>query len=148
MNKVSVIVPVYNAQNFLEKCIESLTQQTLKEMELIFVNDGSTDQSLQILEKYQKRFPKKVMVYSKENGGQASARNLGISKSRGEYIGFIDADDYVDTHMYEAMYKKAKKENSDYVECQYHYLQIDAKGQEKEIPQYGHVRAYNRKRCL
>ena len=143
MNKVSVIVPVYNAQNFLEKCIESLTQQTLKEMELIFVNDGSTDQSLQILEKYQKRFPKKVMVYSKENGGQASARNLGIAKSRGEYIGFIDADDYVDTHMYEAMYKKAKKENSDYVECQYHYLQIDAKGQEKEIPQYGHVRAYN-----
>ena len=109
MNKVSVIVPVYNAQNFLEKCIESLTQQTLKEMELIFVNDGSTDQSLQILEKYQKRFPKKVMVYSKENGGQASARNLGIAKSRGEYIGFIDADDYVDTHMYEAMYKKAKK---------------------------------------
>ena len=75
-----MIVPVYNAQNFLEKCIESLTQQTLKEMELIFVNDGSTDQSLQILEKYQKRFPKKVMVYSKENGGQASARNLGIAK--------------------------------------------------------------------
>ena len=143
MKKVSVIVPVYNAQNFLEKCIESLTQQTLEEIELIFVNDGSTDQSLHILETYRKRFPDKMMVYSKENGGQASARNLGIAKSHGEYIGFVDADDHVDVHMYEAMYERAKKESSDYVECQYHYLQIDDNGQEKEIPQYGHVRAYN-----
>ena len=143
MKKVSIIVPVYNAQNFLEKCIESLTQQTLEEIELIFVNDGSTDQSLQILETYQKRFSDKMMVYSKENGGQASARNLGIAKSHGEYIGFIDADDDVDVNMYGAMYEKAKEESSDYVECQYHYLQVDDKGQEKEIPQYGRVRAYD-----
>ena len=143
MKKVSIIVPVYNAQNFLEKCIESLTQQTLEEIELIFVNDGSTDQSLHILETYQKRFPDKMMVYSKENGGQASARNLGIAKSHGEYIGFIDADDYVDVNMYGAMYEKAKEESSDYVECQYHYLQVDDKGHEKEIPQYGRVRAYD-----
>ena len=100
MKKVSVIIPVYNAEKFLVKCIESLVKQTLEEIELIFINDGSTDLSLQILKKYERNFPQKVIVYSKENGGQASARNYGIQKSNGKYIGFVDADDYVDTCMY------------------------------------------------
>ena len=146
MKKVSVIVPVYNAQKYLKKCVESLVHQTLEEIEIVFVNDGSTDGSLEILEDYQRIYPEKVVVYSKENGGQASARNLGIQKSVGEYIGFTDADDYVDIHMYANMYNKAKKENDDYVECQYHYLQMDEKENEKEIPQYGQVRAYHSKK--
>lgn len=146
MEKVSVIVPVYNAQKYLKKCAESLVHQTLEDIEIIFVNDGSTDHSLEMLEEYRQLFPKKVSVYSKENGGQASARNFGIRNSHGEYIGFVDADDYVDIHMFEEMYNKAKQEDSDYVECQYHYLAVDAKGDENEIPQYGHVRAYQSKR--
>lgn len=146
MKKVSVIVPVYNAQKYLKKCAESLVHQTLEDIEIIFVNDGSTDQSLEMLEEYKKLYPEKVVVYSKENGGQASARNLGIKNSHGEYIGFVDADDYVDLHMFEDMYYKAKQEDSDYVECQYHYLAVDENGKENEIPQYGHVRAYQSKR--
>lgn len=143
MKKVSVIIPVYNAEKFLVKCIESLVKQTLEEIELIFINDGSTDLSLQILKKYERNFPQKVIVYSKENGGQASARNYGIQKSNGKYIGFVDADDYVDTCMYEEMYKKACNEHSDYVECRYQYLKIDEKGLEQSIRPYGNVRPYN-----
>lgn len=146
MKKVSVIVPVYNAQKYLRKCAESLVHQTLDDIELIFVNDGSTDRSLEILEEYRTAFPEKVVVISKENGGQASARNLGIKMCNGEYVGFQDADDYVDLHMFERMYELAKENDSDYVECKYHYLKMDEKGDVTEIPQYGHVRAYGEKR--
>jgi len=142
MKRVSVIVPVFNSQEYLRDCAESLVHQTLDEIEIIFVNDGSTDKSLQILEEYERTYPEKVIVKSKENGGQATARNLGIEIATGEYIGFVDSDDSVDCTMFEKMYEVAKVNGSDFVECEYQYLQVNSHGQKSEIASYGHVRDY------
>ena len=121
--KVSVIVPVYNTSKYLVRCMEALVNQTLEEIEILAVNDGSTDNSLEILKKYEVQYPQKVRVLSKENGGQATARNLGIRESRGEYIGFADSDDCVERTIFEKMYLLAKKDDSDLTECHYHYVQ-------------------------
>lgn len=142
MKKVSIIVPVYNSQEYLKACAESLVNQTLEDIEIVFVNDGSTDNSLSILQEYQERFPEKVVLRTKENGGQASARNLGIEICTGEYIGFVDSDDCVDTTMFEKLYNVAVAKDCDLVECNYKYLQITEQGETLELPPYGNVRAY------
>ncbi len=116
MVKVSVIVPVYNVYDYLEKCLDSLVNQTLKDIEIIVVNDGSPDNSEQIIDIYKKKY-KCIKAYKKENGGLSDARNYGIKRAQGEYIAFIDSDDYVDTSMLEKMYQKAKKDNLDIVVC-------------------------------
>ena len=112
MKKVSVIVPVYNTKQYLKRCMDALVKQTLEDIEIVAVNDGSTDDSLQMLKEYEEKYPEKVRVLSKENGGQATARNLGIRECTGEYIGFADSDDYIDTTMFEKMYRKHKHEKS------------------------------------
>lgn len=145
MKKVSIIVPVYNSQEYLKECADSLVNQTLEDIEIIFINDGSTDDSLRMLEEYQKNYPDKVVVKSKQNGGQATARNLGIRMATGEYIGFVDSDDSVDTCMFERLYNEAKQTGSDFVECGYKYLQVETDGKIKEIPAYGNVRNYGSK---
>jgi glycosyltransferase EpsH len=115
--KVSIIVPVYNVEKYIDQCLDSLVNQTLKDIEIIIINDGSTDNSQSIINKYVKKYPQKIKSIIKENGGQGSARNLGLEIAKGEYIGFVDSDDYVDLDMYEKMYSKAKKEKSDIVIC-------------------------------
>lgn len=117
MYKVSVIIPAYNTEKYMEKCLDSLMNQTLKEIEIIVVDDGSTDNTLAALKKYQEKCPDKLKVFHKENGGQASARNLGLQYAEGEYIGFVDSDDWVSLHMYETLYNKAKEDNADIVIC-------------------------------
>jgi len=109
---ISVIVPVYNVENYLIKCLESLVYQTLKDIELICVNDGSTDGSLAILEDYQKKFSQ-VKVYTKSNGGLSDARNYGLKHAVGEYIAFVDSDDYVSLNMFEILYEAIKQEEAD-----------------------------------
>lgn len=118
MPKVSVIMPVYNVEDYLEKSIESVLNQTLKEIEFIIVNDGSKDNSKAIIEKYLKSY-KNIIYLEKENGGLSSARNHGMKYATGEYIAFLDSDDYVELQMYEEMYNVAKKENADMVECDF-----------------------------
>lgn len=120
MKKVSIIVPVYNVEKYIDKCLNSLVNQTLKDIEIIVVNDGSPDNSQTIIDKYVKKYPRKVKSYIKENGGQGSARNFGLQKAEGEYIGYVDSDDYVELDMYEKLYNKAKKENLDIVICGSH----------------------------
>ena len=127
MIKVSVIVPVYNVYDYLEKCLDSLVNQTLKEIEIIVVNDGSPDNSEEIIARYAKDYPEKVKAYKKENGGLSDARNYGIKKAKGEYIGFVDSDDYVDTKMYEKLYNKAKNDKLDIVLCDTINLYEDGK---------------------
>ena len=145
MFRVSVIVPIYNTEKYLRRCIDSLVNQTLQDIEIILVDDGSTDNSLSILMEYESRYPDKVKVYTKENGGQAMARNLGIQCSSGKYIGFVDSDDYVDTRMYETMYRVAEENQSDMVECNYRYLCEEGK-KAKEYRTRGNIRQYkNRK---
>lgn len=116
-NKVSVIVPVYNVEKYIAKCLDSLVNQTLKDIEIIVVNDGSPDNSQKIIDKYQKKYPNMIKSFKKENGGLSDARNYGIKKATGEYLAFIDSDDYVELNSYEIMYNKAKEIDFDVVVC-------------------------------
>ena len=120
MVKVSVIVPVYNMEEYLEKCLDSLLAQTLEEIEVIAVDDGSTDSSPEILKRYAGRSAK-IKYVGKENGGVSDARNHGLPYAAGEYIGYVDSDDFVDPDMYEVMYNKAKERDADIVECNLHH---------------------------
>ncbi len=115
--KISVIIPVYNVYNFISKCLDSIINQTLKDIEIIVVNDGSPDDSQKIIDKYVKKYPKLIKSFKKENGGQGSARNLGLSYASGEYISFIDSDDWIDKNMLLDMYNLGIKNNSDIVIC-------------------------------
>jgi len=119
MPKISIIVPVYNMERYVDRCLKLLMNQTLQDIEIIIVNDGSQDKSVEIIEKYLKENPTKIKYYEKKNGGLSSARNYGIEYATGEYIAFLDSDDYVETNMYEEMYNLAKKENADMVECDF-----------------------------
>ncbi len=122
--KLSVIVPVYNVEKYLDKCLNSLANQTFKEMEVIIVNDGSLDNSEEIIDKYVKKYDN-FTSYKKKNGGLSSARNYGIKYASGEYIAFLDSDDYVTYDMYEKMYEKAKSNNFDMVVCDVNYVSDD-----------------------
>lgn len=125
--KVSIIVPVYNVEEYIDKCLKSLVNQTLDDIEIIVINDGSPDNSQKIIDKYVKKYPKKVKSYIKENGGQGSARNYGLKYASGEYIAYVDSDDYVEKDMYKDMYTLAKKENSDIVICGNSVVSMDSK---------------------
>lgn len=119
MPKVSVIVPFYNVGPYIEKCLDSLVNQTLEDIEIILVNDGSQDNSDQKVKQYQIKYPYKIKCYEKPNGGLGDARNYGINYATGEYIAFLDSDDYIEPTMYEEMYQMAKQENADMVECDF-----------------------------
>lgn len=119
MPKVSIIVPVYNVEKYIEKCLNSLVKQTMEDIEIIIVNDGSKDKSINVINKFIKQYPEKIKYLEKKNGGLSDARNYGLPYAKGEYIAFLDSDDYVEEDMYEKMYELAKKENSDMVECNF-----------------------------
>ena len=110
--KISVIVPVYNVDRYLEICIDSLINQTYDNLEIILINDGSTDDSKLICEKYLK-LDKRIKLINQKNKGVSSARNNGIRNSSGEYIVFVDSDDWVDLDYFERLYNAAKKYDSD-----------------------------------
>lgn len=114
MIKITVVIPVYNTEKYLKECINSLLNQTLKEIEFIFVNDGSTDSSQSIIESYQKN-DSRITLVNQQNQGVSVARNRGIEKAQGEFIAFVDSDDYVKNDMYEALYNNAVKANADIV---------------------------------
>jgi len=115
--RVSVIVPFFNVEKFIRKCLDSLRRQTLKEIEFILVDDGSRDRSAEIAREYltDPRFSLRI----KANGGLSDARNFGMKLAQGEYIAFVDSDDYVEPDMYEAMLAKAVEEDADLVECDF-----------------------------
>lgn len=152
MTKVSIIVPVYNVEKYLKKCLDSLINQTLKEIEIIIVNDGSTDNSELIIKIYTENYPDKIKVINKENGGLSDARNYGIPYATGEYIAFLDSDDYVELDTYEKMYNKAKEDDSDLVECDFIWEYPDRKKvdtgkiykNKKEMLTYARVVAWNK----
>ena len=117
MSRVSVVVPVYNTSKYLKRCLDSLVTQTLNDIEIIIVNDGSTDNSQEIIDEYVKKYPDRVFGKKKKNGGLSDARNFGIEKSHGDYIGFIDSDDYACSEMFEMLYNKAVSDNFDVTVC-------------------------------
>lgn len=114
--KVSVIIPVYNTSMYLDKCLTSLINQSLKEIEIICVNDGSTDNSLEILKNFSNK-DNRIRIINQENQGQSVARNVGIKEANGQYVGFIDSDDWADEKMFERLYDKAKCLGSDVSMC-------------------------------
>lgn len=116
--KVSIIVPVYNVEKYLHRCMDSLINQTLKDIEIIAVNDGSTDSSLSILQEYEKK-DTRVIVINNINQGVSHSRNIGIDKACGDYLLFVDSDDWINLDMCERMYNKALSNQSDIVMCSY-----------------------------
>lgn len=115
--KLSIIVPVYNVRPFLEDCLASLVNQTVKDYELILVDDGSSDGSAEIIERYAKSYPKLIKTLRVENGGQGRARNFGIDMASGEFLGFVDSDDWVVPEMYEKLIARAEETDADLVYC-------------------------------
>lgn len=132
MAKVTVIVPVYNTASYLKKCMDSLINQTLDDVEIIVVEDCSTDNSREILKEYEKYSNVRV-YYNKKNMGIGYSRNFGIEKATGEYIAFIDSDDFVDYQMMEKMYNKAESDRLDMVICRFHKLEEQEKGKFIEL---------------
>ncbi len=122
---VSIIVPMYNVEDYLKQCLDSLKNQTLKDYEVILVNDGSTDQTRLIASEYVSKYPEIFRLLDKENGGLSDARNYGIPYAKGEYIAFLDSDDFVEENCYEMMAKKMD-ENTDVVVCDIEYWYTDA----------------------
>lgn len=110
--KISIIIPIYNAEKYLERCLDSIINQTLKEIEIICINDGSTDNSLLILEKYAQK-DKRIIIENQNNEGVSSARNKGLKLAKGEYVGYVDADDEITKDFYELLYTNAKKHNAE-----------------------------------
>lgn len=124
--KVSVIIPCYNAEKYIEKCLTSILQDPLKEKEIIVINDGSKDQTLEMLQNYAKKH-KEIVVIDQKNAGQGAARNRGLAKAKGTYIVFVDIDDYIGDSMLTKLYNYAKENKCDYVYCDYyeHYSNCD-----------------------
>ena len=116
MPKVSVIIPVYNADKYLKECLDSIVNQTLKDIEIICIDDGSNDNSLSILEEYVKK-DSRITILKGTKQGAGSARNIGLASAKGEYLSFLDADDFFEWNMLEEMYNNAKENESDIVIC-------------------------------
>ena len=126
MPKVSVIVPVYNVEKYVKKCILSILNQTYSNLEIIVVNDGSTDSSLEIIKELSIK-DSRIKIYSKENGGLSSARNYGLKYSSGRYVGFIDIDDYIESNMFETLYYNLVSNSCDMAACGYQMVYENGK---------------------
>ena len=121
MPKISIVIPIYNVEKYLRECLESIVNQTFKDIEILCVNDGSKDSSLSIIENFAKN-DDRVVVINKENGGYASAINKGLEVARGEYIGIVESDDYCAPQMYEKLFDKISNTDADYVIGDYYFL--------------------------
>lgn len=128
--KISVIVPVYNTDKYLSKCLDSILNQTLRDIEVIIVNDGSKDNSQQIIDDYSRK-DNRITSINKKNGGLSDARNFGIDVANGEYLAFVDSDDYIDLNMFEKMYDLSQKHQSEIAFCD--LVKVDENGTEFRI---------------
>lgn len=140
---VSLIIPVYNVENYIEKCLCSALGQTLHDIEIIVVNDGSTDESMKIVDIFENKYSN-IRVINKENGGLSSARNSGLQIASGKYIAFLDSDDYIEATMLEQMYTSAENRELDIVGCNLTKVNLDGDniGPEKNVVDYNHI--YNK----
>ncbi|WP_289129529.1 glycosyltransferase [uncultured Clostridium sp.] len=129
--KISVIVPIYNVEKYIHRAIDSILTQSLTEFELILINDGSQDRCGEICNEYAQK-DSRIKVIHKNNGGVSSARNVGIENSSGQYIGFVDPDDYIDKEMYEKLYNSIKKEDSEIAISSFSYI-INGKEEPQDI---------------
>ena len=123
--KVSIVVAVYNLEKYLPRCLEALVNQTLQEIEILCVDDGSTDSAPQIIDEYAKKYPEKVKAFHKKNGGEFTTRNYGLERATGEYATFVDTDDWVEKDWAEKLYNAAKENNADLAVCGFERIDLD-----------------------
>ncbi|MBO4815559.1 MAG: glycosyltransferase [Clostridia bacterium] len=120
--KLSIIVPVYNVEKYISECLESLVNQTINNYEIIVVIDGSQDKSIDIVKEYKERYPNIINFFETKNKGLSAARNYGLERAKGEYVGFVDSDDYVGISMFEKLYNYAEINKCDIVVCNYNRI--------------------------
>ena len=123
--KISIVVAVYNLEKYLPRCLDALVNQTLQDIEIICVDDGSTDSAPQIIDEYAIKYPEKVKAFHKENGGEFTTRNYGLERATGEYVTFVDTDDYVDLTWAEKLYNAAKKNDADIAVCGFERIDLE-----------------------
>lgn len=119
MPKISIIIPCYNVEKYLKQCLDSVVNQTLQDIEIICINDGSTDSTLSILREYENS-DNRIKVISKHNSGYGASMNIGLETAKGKYIGIVESDDYAELNMFETLYNVAEENNLDLVRCQYY----------------------------
>ena len=138
--KLSIVAAVYNLEKYLPRCLDSLVNQTLQEIEIICVDDGSIDSAPQIIDEYAKKYPNKVKAFHKENGGEFTTRNYGLEIATGEYVTFVDTDDYVEPNWAEKLYNAAKESNADMAVCGFERIDLNTgKVVSTNMTQYGNV---------
>jgi len=133
MKKISVIIPVYNLEKYISRCLDSILKQNFDDIEIILVNDGSRDKSLQILKEYEKKYPKLIKVINKKNGGQGSARNEGIKAASGKYINFVDGDDWLEPETYSKAYRIIEEKKLDILFWDIKLIYEDGKEKKQSI---------------
>ena len=121
--KLSIITPVYNVEEFLPTCLDSILSQNFEDYELIMINDGSTDTSYEIMLDYAKRYPKIIRNLSVDNGGQGRARNFALDIATGDYVGFVDSDDWITPDLFNELYEAASSQNADIAVCDYYRVE-------------------------
>jgi glycosyltransferase involved in cell wall biosynthesis len=122
---VSIIVPIYNVERYLRKCLDSLVNQTFSNYEILLINDGATDGSQVIIEEYKSKYPNLIKAYLKENGGLSDARNFGINKAEGNHLAFVDSDDYIDQSYIDKLYRACVQNEADIAICDMAYVYED-----------------------
>lgn len=122
--KLSIVAAVYNLEQYLPRCLEALVKQTMQEIEILCVDDGSTDSAPKIIEEYQKKYPDKIKVFHKPNGGEFTTRNYGLERAKGEYVTFVDTDDWVEPNWAEKLYETAKKNDADLAVCGFERIDL------------------------
>ena len=144
MPKVSIVTPIYNSEEYLEECLYSVISQTLRDIEIILIDDGSTDSSPEICDKYA-AIDKRIKVVHKENAGMGVSYNLGMDMAQGEYIGFVESDDYIDENMFEALYSIAQKYKPDIVKSQWFdfYEKIDSVKKSQQFANFNSYQVIN-----
>lgn len=145
MIKISVIIPVYNCEKYIDRCVNSLLNQSLDGVEIILVDDGSTDKSLEKCLKYEKEYPNVVVIHQ-ENSGAAKARIEGIRRAGGEFVGFVDSDDWVHSDMYDILYNTAIENGADIVQCG--FKKVDDYDDNYEVLHRSSARVYSSREGL
>lgn len=141
--KVSIIIPVYNAEKTIKKCLDSILKQTYKNLEIILINDGSADNSKEICNEYEKEY-KNVFLINKENEGPGKAREIGVAKATGYYISFVDSDDFLDLDFYKVLIKNIEEKEADIVQCGYQLIDVNDKIISKsKLPYQEIIGSYN-----
>lgn len=123
--KLSIVAAVYNLEQYLPRCLDALVNQTLQEIEILCVDDGSTDSAPQIIDEYAKKYPEKIKAFHKTNGGEFTTRNYGLERAQGEYVTFVDTDDWVEPNWAEKLYQAAKENDADLAVCGFERIDLE-----------------------